>query len=404
MILVAPGVLPPARLTRPCVSPGATLGVLGGGQLGRMFAYAARIMGYHVVVLDPDPHSPAAQFADVHLCAGYDDQAALLDLGKRCAAITTEFENVPARSLDMLAALSAVRPAAAVVAIAQDRITEKSYLAGQGFPVAPFAVVRTEQELRAALGNIPAPAILKRSRLGYDGKGQAPVTNLEHAVTAFHLWGDEPCVLEQRVALEKEISVIVARGADGETACFPVAENRHQDGILDVSIVPARISAALAQQASGMAIRLSERLQYCGVLAVEFFVLADDRLLINEIAPRPHNSGHATLDACVTSQFEQQVRTLCGLPLGSTRLLSPAVMVNLLGHLWADGEPHWGELFQHPQAKLHLYGKGEPRPGRKMGHFTCLDESIEQALAAALEIKARLLKRAATSAHTKESA
>ena len=404
MILVAPGVLPPATLTRPCVSPGATLGVLGGGQLGRMFAYAARILGYHVVVLDPDPHSPAAQFADAHLCAGYDDQAALLELGKRCAAITTEFENVPARSLELLATLSTVRPAAAAVAIAQDRITEKSYLAGQGFPVTPFVVVRTEQELHEALNNISVPALLKRSRLGYDGKGQVPVTNREHAITAFHTLGDEACVLEQRVSLEKEISVIVARGADGETVCFPVAENQHQNGILDISIVPARISAALAKQAADMAIKLSERLKYCGVLAVEFFVLADDRLLINEIAPRPHNSGHATLDACVTSQFEQQVRTLCGLPLGSTRLLSPAVMVNLLGDLWADGEPHWEKLLQHKQVKLHLYGKGEPRPGRKMGHFTCLDESVEQALATAQEIKARLLECSKTSTHIKADA
>jgi len=386
------------------ILPGATLGVLGGGQLGRMFAYAARVLGYHVIVLDPDPHSPAAQFADAQICANYDDRAALLELANQCAAVTTEFENVPAQSLELLATLCTVRPAASAVAIAQDRITEKSYLAEQGFPVTPFAVVRTEQELHEALSSIPAPAILKRSRLGYDGKGQAPVTNLEHAVTAFHMLGDEPCVLEQRVSLEKEISVIVARGADGETACFPVVENQHQDGILDVSIVPARISEALAKQAADMAIKLTERLKYCGVLAVEFFVIADDRLLINEIAPRPHNSGHATLDACVTSQFEQQVRTLCGLPLGSTRLLSPVVMVNLLGDLWADGEPHWEKLLQHKQVKLHLYGKSEPRPGRKMGHFTCLDESLEQALETALDSKAQLLRHVTVSAQIKVNA
>lgn len=385
------------------ILPGATLGVLGGGQLGRMFAYAARVLGYHVIVLDPDLHSPAAQFADAHLCADYDDQAALLELGKRCAAITTEFENVPARSLELLATLSTVRPAAGAVAIAQDRIAEKSYLAGQGFPVTPFAVIRTERELHAALSNIPLPAILKRSRLGYDGKGQAPVTNLEHAITAFHTLGDEACVLEQRVSLEKEISVIVARGADGETACFPVAENQHQNGILDISIVPARIGMALANQAAGMAIKLAERLDYCGVLAVEFFVLADDKLLINEIAPRPHNSGHYTLDACVTSQFEQQVRTLCGLPLSSPRLLSPAVMVNLLGDLWSEGEPHWEKLLRHKRVKLHLYGKSEPRPGRKMGHFTCLDESLELALTVALEGKADLLNRMTASIQERAS-
>lgn len=386
------------------ILPGATLGVLGGGQLGRMFIYAARVLGYHVIVLDPDPLSPTAQFADAQICASYDDRAALLELANQCAAVTTEFENVPAQSLELLATLCTVRPAARAVAIAQDRITEKTYLAEQGFPVTPFAVVRAEQELHEALSSIPAPAILKRSRLGYDGKGQVPVTNLEHAVTAFHMLGDEPCVLEQRVLLEKEISVIVARGADGETACFPVVENQHQDGILDVSIVPARISEALAKQAADMAIKLTERLKYCGVLAVEFFVIADDRLLINEIAPRPHNSGHATLDACVTSQFEQQVRTLCGLPLGSTRLLSPAVMVNLLGDLWVDGEPHWEKLLQHKQVKLHLYGKSEPRPGRKMGHFTCLDESLEQALETALDSKAQLLRHVTASAQIKVNA
>ncbi len=372
------------------ILPGATLGVLGGGQLGSMFTVAARVLGYHVVVLDPDPHSPAARFADKHLCASYDDRAALNELGKTCAAVTVEFENVPAQSLEFLATLCEVRPGTRAVAIAQDRITEKSYLAEQGFPVIPFAVVRTEQELHEALINIPAPAILKRSRWGYDGKGQAPVMNPEHAVNAFRMLGNEPCVLEQRALLEKEISVIVARGADGETACFTAAENQHQNGILDISIVPARISESLAKEATGMAMKLAARMDYCGVLAVEFFVLTGKKIVINEIAPRPHNSGHYTLDACVTSQFEQQVRVLCGLPLGDTRLLSPAVMVNLLGDLWQNGEPRWEKLLQHPQGKLHLYGKTEPRAGRKMGHFTCLDESVEQALTTALEIKTHL--------------
>jgi 5-(carboxyamino)imidazole ribonucleotide synthase len=386
------------------ILPGAMLGVLGGGQLGRMFAYAARVLGYHVTVLDPDPLSPAAQFADAQICASYDDRTAILELGKQCAAVTTEFENVPAQSLELLATLCAVRPSARTVAIAQDRITEKSYLAEQGFPVTPFAVIRTEQELKEALQRISPPTLLKLSRLGYDGKGQASVANLEQALTAFHRFGYEPCVLERQLSLEKEISVVVARGADGETACFPVAENQHRNGILDISIVPARISEALAKRATDAAIQLAARMDYCGVLAVEFFVVADNQLLINEIAPRPHNSGHATLDACVTSQFEQQVRTLCGLPLGSTRLLSPAVMVNLLGDLWADGEPHWEKLLQHKQVKLHLYGKSEPRPGRKMGHFTCLDESLEQALGTALDSKAQLLRHVTASAQIKVNA
>ncbi len=383
------------------ILPGGTLGVLGGGQLGSMFAVAARTLGYRVTVLDPDPHSPAARCADRHLCAGYDDRAALNELGKTCAAVTVEFEHVPARSLEFLATLCAVRPAARAVAIAQDRGAEKTFLQQQGFPVAPFAVVRDAQALDER--DFPFPALLKRSRLGYDGKGQALARNRAEAIAAFHDFNDEPCVLEQRLPLHKEISVILARGEDGGTACFPVAENQHQNGILDLSIAPARISAALARQATEMAVRLAQRLDYCGVLAVEFFVLAGDELIINEIAPRPHNSGHYTLDACVTSQFEQQLRALCGLPLGDTRLLSPAVMVNLLGGLWQQGEPRWEDLLQHPQVKLHLYGKSEPRAGRKMGHFTCLDESVEQALVTALDIKARLLERVSSIAAPESS-
>jgi 5-(carboxyamino)imidazole ribonucleotide synthase len=384
------------------ILPGAMLGVLGGGQLGSMFTVAARTLGYRVTVLDPDPHSPAARFADKHLCAGYDDPDALNELGKTCAAVTLEFENVPAQSLEFLAAHSIVRPAARAVAIAQDRIAEKTFLQQHGFPVAPFIAARKAQALDER--DFPYPALLKRSRLGYDGKGQAQARDRRQALAAFNEFNQEPCVLEQRLALEREISVILARGANGATACFPVAENRHESGILDISIAPARISAALANQATEMAVQLARCFDYCGVLAVEFFVLAGDKLIINEIAPRPHNSGHYTLDACMTSQFEQQVRALCGLPLGAARLLSPAVMVNLLGELWARGEPRWEEVLQHPQAKLHLYGKHEPRPGRKMGHFTCLDESPEQALAAALAVKARLLERAKAPAHAKGSA
>lgn len=386
------------------ILPGEALGVLGGGQLGSMFTAAARTMGYRVTVLDPDPHSPAARFADKHLCTSYDDPDALNELGKTCAAVTVEFENVPAQSLEFLATRCVVRPAARAVAIAQDRSAEKTFLQQHGFPVAPFIVVRDREQLEAVTAQLPFPAILKRSRLGYDGKGQAQAGTREEAIKAFHDFNDEPCVLEQRLPLQKEISVILARGADGEAACYPAAENQHQHGILDISIAPARISASLANQATEMAEKLAQRLDYCGVLAVEFFVLPGDRLIINEIAPRPHNSGHFTLDACVTSQFEQQVRTLCGLPLGGARLLSPAVMVNLLGDLWQHGEPRWENLLQHPQVKLHLYGKSEPRAGRKMGHFTCLDESVEQALAVALEIKARLLERARTSTPVKAGA
>lgn len=375
------------------ILPGAMLGILGGGQLGRIFAVAARTMGYQVTVLDPDPDSPAAHFADAHIVAGFSDERALEQLGKTCAAISTEFENVPADTLRFLVQFCTVRPAAESVAVAQDRITEKSCLAANGFPCARFAVIRSRQEIVQAMQQIGAPALLKVSQFGYDGKGQVRVNNAEEALAAFEEMGAAPCVLEELLPLEREISVVLARGADGQIVAYPVAENQHRDGILDVSIIPARISDGLALKATQSAAALAEQLDYCGVMAVEFFVLQGERLLINEMAPRPHNSGHYTLDACVTDQFEQQVRALCGLPLGDTRLLTPAVMVNLLGDLWSKGTPQWDHLLIHPQTKLHLYGKREARPGRKMGHYTCVDASVEKALAAALEIRGKILGR-----------
>lgn len=373
------------------IRPGATLGVLGGGQLGRMFAHAAQRLGYRVAVLDPDPDSPAGRVADVHLENDYADPRALDELARLCAAVTVEFENVPAASLEYLARSRPVRPAPAAVAVAQDRIREKRFLQGHGFPTARFAIVHDRNGLAAALAELGAPAVLKRARLGYDGKGQAVVASLAEARSAFEQFGGEPCVLEERLALEAELSVVLARGVDGVTAAYPVAENRHRNGILDLSVVPARVSVGMARAATKMAERIAALLDYVGVLAVEFFV-ADGRLLVNEIAPRPHNSGHYTLDACATSQFEQQVRALCGMPLGDPRLLRPAAMVNLLGDLWAGGEPRWETILRDPRARLHLYGKREARPGRKMGHYTCLAESVEQARAAALKIK-RVLSR-----------
>lgn len=379
------------------IAPGAMLGVLGGGQLGRMFAMAAHTLGYRVTVLDPDPHSPAAHSADRHLCADYDDPAALAELGRTCAAVTVEFENIAASSLERLASgRCIVRPDAHAVSIAQDRSAEKIFLQANGFPVTPFIVLRDAGDFETLSTDFPFPAILKRSRLGYDGKGQVQVPSQAQLAGALHAFDDSPCVLEQCLPLQQEVSVILARSADGVTACYPVVENRHAHGILNVSIAPARISAALAQQVTDMAVQLAEQLHYCGVLAVEFFVLQGDKLIINEFAPRPHNSGHYTLDACVTSQFEQQVRTLCGLPLGDTRLASPAVMVNLLGELWRQGEPHWERVLQYPQLKLHLYGKDTPRAGRKMGHFTCMDASTEAALAVAMQAQAQLQAAATT--------
>jgi 5-(carboxyamino)imidazole ribonucleotide synthase len=373
------------RATLP-ILPGATLGILGGGQLGRMFTLAARTMGYKVMVLDPDFASPAGQMADVHLQADYTDHGALKQLGAACAAVTTEFENVPAASLIELANHCRVSPGAEAVAIAQDRSHEKSWLREQGFATAPFALVNAEADLEAALAATGTPALLKVSRFGYDGKGQARVATLEDARAAFREFGGQPCVLEGFVKLEREVSVVLARSDAGECALFPVAENRHENCILDVSIVPARVSDSLVDQARNMARTVADKLGYVGVMAVEFFI-ADGRLLINEIAPRPHNSGHYTLDACVTDQFEQQVRVLCGLPLGDSRLLSPVVMVNILGDRWHNGGPHWDALLVHPNIKLHLYGKEAARPGRKMGHFNVLDADLPRALVLAARMR-----------------
>jgi 5-(carboxyamino)imidazole ribonucleotide synthase len=370
--------------------PGAWLGLLGGGQLGRMFTMAAQSMGYRVVVLDPGHESPAGSVADEHIAADYLDAAALQDLASRCAGATTEFENVPADALRFLSRHCVVSPSAESVAVAQDRIAEKEFLCSIGLQVAPYRVIRREQDLDAEV--VPLlPGILKRSRLGYDGKGQIRISTLEGARTAFGKLGGEPCVVERLVVLELELSVVVARGFDGCVVTWPVAENQHAQGILDISVVPARISPALAEQARAAAVAVATRLEYRGVMCVEFFVSQEGQLLANEIAPRPHNSGHYTIDACITSQFEQQARVLCGLPLGATDMHGPAVMVNLLGDLWAAGEPSWEHVLRHPAAKLHLYGKGEARPGRKMGHVTVLSDDADTALSQALEIKAALL-------------
>ncbi len=364
------------------ILPGATLGILGGGQLGRMFTIAARTMGYRVMVLDPDFSSPAGQMADVHLQADYTDHGALKQLGAACAAVTTEFENVPAASLIELANHTRVSPGAQCVAIAQDRSHEKSWLAQNGFATAPFALVYNEGDLDQGIADTGVPALLKVARFGYDGKGQARVNTIDEARAAFREFGGQPCVLEGFVKLECEVSVVLARSDAGEGVLFPVAENRHENGILDVSIVPARVADTIATQARDMARDIADKLGYVGVMAVEFFVV-EGKLLVNEIAPRPHNSGHYTLDACVTDQFEQQVRALAGLPLGDTRLMSPVVMVNILGDRWANGGPNWDALLAHPNVKLHLYGKEAARPGRKMGHFNVLDHDLPAALALA---------------------
>jgi len=376
----------------PFIAPGATLGVVGGGQLGRMFAQAAQRSGYRVAVLDPDPTSPAGAVADEHLHAGYLDAEALSRLATTCAAITTEFENVPAQALSTLARTLPVAPGAAAVAICQDRAAEKAAFARAGVACAPHAVLNATSDL-AGVGPDLLPGILKTARLGYDGKGQRRVADRAALAEAFAALGSVACVLEKRLLLLAEISVIVARSDRGEVVALPVQENLHRDGILALTRIPARaVGDATAAEAVALSRRIAEAIDYVGVLCVEFFVLAGDVLVANEMAPRPHNSGHYSIDACDLSQFELQVRAMTGAPLVAPRLHSPALMLNLLGDLWFAGgtgtavEPPWARVLALPGTHLHLYGKREARPGRKMGHLT---------LTAADEVTAEATARAA---------
>jgi 5-(carboxyamino)imidazole ribonucleotide synthase len=357
-----------------------------------MFTQAAQRMGFEVHVLDPDPGSPAGRIATRHLRAAYTDPAALTELGRASQAVTTEFENVPAEALTVLRGFCPVRPGPEAVELTQDRLAEKAFARAQGLDTAAFAPVQAEEDSGPALAEVGLPALLKTARLGYDGKGQARVASVDEIRTAFRRFGEQPCVLERCLPLELEISVVLARGSDGTMVVFPVAENHHVNGILDTTVAPARISGALAQKARDAALRLASAMEYVGTMAVEFFV-AEGRLFVNELAPRPHNSGHFTLDACATDQFEQQVRALTGLPLGTTAQHGPAAMVNVLGDLWHDGPPRWDRALTDPRVHLHLYGKLEPRPGRKMGHLTALDATPDEALAAALAARQRLGER-----------
>jgi len=360
--------------------PGATLGVLGGGQLGRMFCMAARNMGYRTVVLDPDGNSPAAEVADHHLQAGYTDADALSNMASMCDVITTEFENVPAESLKFLSTHKPVHPSAEAVAIVRHRIQEKDYARSSGLNPAPYALINAADDFDAAIAVTGLPGILKTTTLGYDGKGQQVINDKAQLDSAFSELGRVECVLEKKMNLAMEISVLLARNVEGKVACYPPAENEHVNGILHKSIVPARVDDALAEKARQQAIGLANKINYVGVLAVEFFITTDNQLVFNEMAPRPHNSGHYTMDASVVSQFEQQVRVICGLIPGDARLTSPVVMINLLGDLWPV---NWEDCLIDPALKLHLYGKHEARPGRKMGHFNLLSADINQAIQAA---------------------
>jgi len=360
------------------VLPPSTLGILGGGQLGRMFVTAARTMGYEVIVLDPDEHSPAGSLATEHLNSAFTDTAALDYMIQHCAVITTEFENIPVQSLEYLARSRPVFPSAKSLSVAQNRIKEKTFIKSLGLRTSPFIAIASDDDL-AKLDGFEFPAILKTATLGYDGKGQVVCFNASDVKKAFTEI-KVACVLEQKIDLEKEVSVVLSRDQHGKTFVFPVAENQHVNGILDVSLVPADISDSLAEKALSVAGQIAQGLDYCGVLAVEVFISTTGELLVNEMAPRPHNSGHFTLDACYSSQFEQQVRMICGLPSGNCQLHTPVAMLNLLGDVWPDsGVPDWNAVLEMDKSFLHLYGKKEARPGRKMGHINFLAENLDQA-------------------------
>ncbi len=363
------------------ILPGATLGMLGGGQLGRMFVHAATSMGYRVIVLDPNTASPAGEIAHLHLQANYDDAHSLKALAQECDVITTEFENVPAEVFEHLEENCLVSPSARALALAQDRIKEKRFAQSLSIPPTPFQAVNSEQDIEKAFSEINAPMILKTTRLGYDGKGQAVVKTMQNGMEQWNALGNVECVLEKRITLKSEISVVLARSTAKELSFFPVAENVHRDGILFTSTVPAKVNEKIQSLAKTYAQKIAEELDYYGVLAVEFFIDADDNLFFNEMAPRTHNSGHYTMDACYTSQFEQQVRAICGLPLGNPVAHSAVTMVNVLGDLWdAKGQqPDWPCIL-NDNIKLHLYGKHEARLGRKMGHFNFLAKQDEDTL------------------------
>ena len=366
------------------VLPGATIGVLGSGQLGRMLALEARRMGYRVHTLSPGVDTPTGQVADLEVSAEYEDLDSIRAFARGVDVMTFEFENVSTAAADAAAELVPVRPSGSALHITQQRAREKGFLADRGYPVTPFARAQSLDELAIGLGVVRLPAIVKTAAFGYDGKGQHRIDRIEDGERVWGLIGHQEAIIESVVDFTHEISVVAARGLDGEVAHDGAIENMHRNHILDLSVSPARVPQGIADEAVHLTHRVLDDLGYVGVLCVEFFVARDGRLLVNEIAPRPHNSGHLTIDACVTSQFEQQVRAVCGLSLGDTTQIKPAAMVNLLGDLWVDGEPDWAAALAMPGVKLHLYGKGDPRVGRKMGHLTALGDSVDEAAAKAL--------------------
>ncbi len=373
------------------ILPGATIGVLGSGQLGRMFAIAARELGYRIITYSPENDTPTGHIADEEISGSYDDLDKIRAFARKVQVVTFEFENVPSATTKAAAEIVPVRPDGQVLHVTQHRLREKSFLQENGFPVTPFRRINSLEDLQKAVQEMGLPGVLKTASFGYDGKGQVKVTDLEKCKSAFENLQGAEGIYEAFVDFEKEVSVVAARTLNGQFAAFPVFENAHANHILDVTFAPANISPQLAQEAANLAAGILEKLNVVGLLTVEMFLTKTGKLLVNELAPRTHNSGHLTIDACVTSQFEQQVRAVCGLPLGSTELRQPAAMANLLGHLWKNEEPHWAAALEEPFVKLHLYGKAQARTGRKMGHLTAIGNSVGEAVERVTKARHRLV-------------
>ncbi len=374
------------------ILPGATIGVLGSGQLGRMFALAARSLGYRIIIYSPEGASPAGSVADKEYVGEYEDLDKIRQFAREVQVVTFEFENVPSLTTRAAAEIVPVRPEGEVLHVTQHRLREKTFLQSNGFPVTPFRRINSLDDLQKAATDLGLPAVLKTASFGYDGKGQVKVKSRDELPAAFAALKGQEGIYEAFVDFEKEISVVGARTLNGQFSAFPVFENNHANHILDVTFAPAAIDPRLAKEAADLAAGILEKLNVVGLLTVEMFLTRDGRVLVNELAPRTHNSGHLTIDACVTSQFEQQVRAVCGLPLGSTELRRPAAMANLLGHLWEKGEPNWAAALSDPEVKLHLYGKTQARVGRKMGHINATGKTVDEAVARVLKAREALMK------------
>ncbi|MGB7209492.1 MAG: 5-(carboxyamino)imidazole ribonucleotide synthase [Pyrinomonadaceae bacterium] len=372
------------------ITPNSTIGVFGSGQLGRMFAIEARKMGYRVHTFSPLTDTPTGQVADIETCAQYNDLDAVRKFARSVDVVTFEFENVPSATVEAAAEFVDVHPKGEILHITQNRLREKTFLSANGFPVTPFRHIKTLDDLRFAVGELGFPCVLKTAGFGYDGKGQSKIKSATDIEPAFETMNGKEAILEAFVEFEKEISVVCARDQMGNFAHYGVIENEHANHILDVSFAPAIVSEKVFNEAVEIARNIADTMSYVGTLCVELFLTKDEKLLVNELAPRPHNSGHLTFDACVTSQFEQQFRAVCGLPLGSTEFYKPAAMANLLGDLWQNGEPNWTAALSLPNVKLHLYGKAEPRKDRKMGHLTVLAETTNDAEKIVRQAKAKL--------------